>query len=67
MDYKQHKKAILLLEDGTVFEGKSVGMDGTAFGEICYNTGMNYVSCSPYRIPIARIAAAQAAIKKSLI
>ena len=40
MKYIQHKKAILLLEDGTIFEGKSIGMDGTAFGEICYNTGM---------------------------
>jgi pyruvate,orthophosphate dikinase len=26
--------------------------------------GMNYVSCSPYRVPIARLAAAQAKIKK---
>jgi pyruvate,orthophosphate dikinase len=32
--------------------------------EFCYNVGMNYVSCSPYRVPIARLAAAQAAIKK---
>ncbi|GGK50805.1 MULTISPECIES: pyruvate, phosphate dikinase [Flavobacteriaceae] len=32
--------------------------------EFCFNTGMNYVSCSPYRVPIARIASAQAAIKK---
>ena len=31
--------------------------------EFCYKTGMNYVSCSPYRVPIARIASAQAAIK----
>jgi pyruvate, orthophosphate dikinase len=30
--------------------------------EFCYRTGMNYVSCSPYRVPIARLAAAQAAI-----
>jgi len=27
-----------------------------------YRVGMNYVSCSPYRVPIARLAAAQAAI-----
>ncbi|UMB55211.1 glutamine-hydrolyzing carbamoyl-phosphate synthase small subunit [Lutibacter sp. A64] len=40
MKYKQQKKAILLLADGTVFEGKSIGKDGTAFGEICFNTGM---------------------------
>jgi pyruvate,orthophosphate dikinase len=32
--------------------------------EFCYRTGMNYVSCSPYRVPIARLAAAQAAIAK---
>ncbi|SNR63904.1 glutamine-hydrolyzing carbamoyl-phosphate synthase small subunit [Lutibacter flavus] len=40
MKYTKRKKAILLLADGTVFEGKSIGRDGTAFGEICYNTGM---------------------------
>ncbi len=33
--------------------------------EFCYNSGMDYVSCSPYRVPIARVAAAQASIKKS--
>jgi len=31
----------------------------------CYRVGMNYVSCSPYRVPIARLAAAQAAISGS--
>ncbi len=31
--------------------------------EFCHNVGLNYVSCSPYRVPIARLAAAQAAIK----
>ena len=31
--------------------------------EYCHKIGMNYVSCSPYRVPIARLAAAQAAIK----
>lgn len=31
--------------------------------EFCYKTGLNYVSCSPYRVPIARLAAAQAVIK----
>jgi len=40
MKYTQRKRAILLLADGTIFEGKSIGIDGTAFGEICYNTGM---------------------------
>jgi len=31
--------------------------------EFCYQVGLNYVSCSPYRVPIARLAAAHAAIK----
>ena len=31
--------------------------------EFCHRTGLDYVSCSPYRVPIARIAAAQAALK----
>ena len=34
--------------------------------EFCFNTGMNYVSCSPFRVPIARVASAQAAIKETL-
>ena len=33
--------------------------------EFCHNVGLNYVSCSPFRVPIARLAAAQAAIKAS--
>ena len=36
---------------------------GPASVEFCYETGMTYVSCSPFRVPIARLAAAQAAIK----
>ena len=31
--------------------------------EFCHNVGLTYVSCSPYRVPVARLAAAQAAIK----
>ena len=31
--------------------------------EFCFKIGLNYVSCSPYRVPIARLAAAHAAIK----
>ncbi len=31
--------------------------------ELCYNIGLDYVSCSPYRVPIARLAAAQAKLK----
>ena len=29
----------------------------------CHDTGLDYVSCSPYRVPIARLAAAQAVIR----
>ncbi|MBI1977602.1 MAG: pyruvate, phosphate dikinase [Candidatus Omnitrophica bacterium] len=32
--------------------------------EFCHDVGMNYVSCSPYRVPVARLAAAQAVLKK---
>ena len=31
--------------------------------EFCHRVGLDYVSCSPYRVPIARLAAAQAAVK----
>lgn len=40
MKYKSRKKAVLLLADGTIFYGKAVGKEGTAFGEVCFNTGM---------------------------
>ena len=32
--------------------------------EFCHNVGLNYVSCSPYRVPIARLSAAQASIRE---
>ena len=31
--------------------------------EFCHKVGLNYVSCSPFRVPIARLAAAQAVLK----
>ena len=34
------KKGLVLLADGTVFYGRSVGIEGTSFGEICFNTGV---------------------------
>lgn len=40
MSYNKRSKAVLLLEDGTVFFGKSIGISGKTFGEICFNTGM---------------------------
>jgi pyruvate,orthophosphate dikinase len=44
-----------------------VGICGEHGGEpasvkFCHRVGMNYVSCSPFRVPIARLAAAQAAL-----
>ena len=47
-----------------------IGICGEHGGEpssidFCYQMGMNYVSCSPFRVPIARIASAQAAIRNT--
>ncbi len=38
------------------------GGEGSSI-EFCYRTGLNYVSCSPYRVPLARLSAAQAVLK----
>src|SRR6478672_3618195 len=64
-----------LVEHATKLGGQArpdleVGICGEHGGEpcsveFCYRVGMNYVSCSPYRVPIARLAAAQAAISKN--
>ncbi|MHC4265363.1 MAG: pyruvate, phosphate dikinase [Planctomycetota bacterium] len=61
-----------LVEMGTelgrkVRKGLKVGICGEHGGEpssidFCHRVGMNYVSCSPFRVPIARLAAAQAAV-----
>ncbi|WP_298239229.1 glutamine-hydrolyzing carbamoyl-phosphate synthase small subunit [uncultured Algibacter sp.] len=41
MKYQKRQNAIILLADGTIFYGKAVGnKQGTAFGEVCFNTGM---------------------------
>ncbi|MCA8901965.1 MAG: hypothetical protein KDA53_12025, partial [Hyphomonas sp.] len=40
------------------------GGDPASVG-FCHRTGLDYVSCSPYRVPIARLAAAHAALKDS--
>ncbi|MCC7430574.1 pyruvate, phosphate dikinase [bacterium] len=49
--------------------GLKIGICGEHGGEpssveFCHRVGMNYVSCSPYRVPIARLAAAQAVLRK---
>ncbi len=40
MRYTNRNQALLLLADGTIFYGKSIGISGTTFGEVCFNTGM---------------------------
>lgn len=39
MKYINRTQAVLLLKDGTVFYGKSIGIEGTTFGEVAFNTG----------------------------
>ncbi|MGZ4352475.1 MAG: pyruvate, phosphate dikinase [Gaiellaceae bacterium] len=51
-------------------EDLKMGICGEHGGEprsvaFCHRIGLNYVSCSPYRVPLARLAAAQAALKES--
>ncbi len=53
----------------SVNKGMKMGICGEHGGdpasvEFCHRAGLNYVSCSPYRVPIARLAAAHAAIKE---
>ena len=71
------KKAVGKLIEIGVTGGRStrpdlkVGICGEHGGdpasvEFCYKIGLNYVSCSPFRVPIARLAAAQAAIKEEM-
>ena len=56
------------LEKGrSVRPDMEVGICGEHGGDpqsiaLCHEMGLNYVSCSPFRVPIARLAAAQAAI-----
>ena len=40
MQHITRQSAILLLADGTIFHGKSIGISGKTFGEVCFNTGM---------------------------
>ena len=40
MKYQLKEKAVLLLEDGTIFHGNSAGVEGISTGELCFNTGM---------------------------
>ena len=40
MSNKKRKKGLVLLADGTTFYGRSAGIEGTSYGEICFNTGV---------------------------
>lgn len=40
IEYSNRNKALILLQDGTIFFGKSLGVKGEAYGELCFNTGM---------------------------
>lgn len=61
----------IAIEEGRkIKKGLKVGICGEHGGEpasveLCHGMGLDYVSCSPFRVPIARLAAAQAAIKGS--
>ena len=39
-EYTTRNKALVLLQDGTIFFGKALGVEGSAYGELCFNTGM---------------------------
>ena len=54
----------------SIKEDLKMGICGEHGGEpesvaFCHGLGLEYVSCSPYRVPLARLAAAQAALKES--
>ena len=63
VDLENFEKTMASL--GKIIEGtlKEHGGDPKSI-QLCSKIGLNYVSCSPYRVPIARLAAAQAQIKK---
>ena len=63
-------KKIAVTRSRAVKDSLHIGICGEHGGDpesidFCYNIGLDYVSCSPYRVPVARLAAAQAAIKAS--
>jgi pyruvate,orthophosphate dikinase len=62
--------AMAVSKGRTTRKGLKCGICGEHGGdpssiEFCHRVGLDYVSCSPFRVPIARLAAAQAAIKNS--
>ena len=62
---------IAVAKGRTARPGIKIGICGEHGGEpssveFCHNIGQDYVSCSPFRVPIARLAAARAALKDSI-
>jgi carbamoyl-phosphate synthase small subunit len=45
MAYISKPKALILLADGTIFYGKSIGISGVTFGEICFNNFLVAIVC----------------------
>ena len=37
-EYSNRNKALIILQDGSIFFGKALGVEGTAYGELCFNT-----------------------------
>ena len=71
IDINAKSEGVISLNEFRYNPNLKVGICGEHGGEpssveFCNTVGMNYVSCSPFRVPIARVAAAQAAIKKAL-
>jgi pyruvate,orthophosphate dikinase len=60
----------IAVERGAASGDLKLGICGEHGGEpdsvaFCHGLGLDYVSCSPYRVPLARLAAAQAALSES--
>ena len=49
MSNEKRKKGLVLLADGTTFYGRSAGIEGTSYGEICLNNFWFEVFCLPLR------------------
>ena len=67
VDYDRQKIAVAIEKAKSTRPNLKLGVCGEHGGdpssvEFCYRAGLDYVSCSPFRVPIARLAAAQAAI-----
>ena len=70
----RHRIAITIAKAGPIAASHAVVVHDVGSGEhcgdpasvvFCHSIGLDYVSCSPFRVPIARLAAAQAALSDS--